>query len=305
MKRFTIAVALMGLLGTGLAVAQKDGAVAKVNDQPISTESFEKTLVDWFGREVLDEMIQSRVIEQAAERAKVTVTEEQVEQRLKDFQMGMDAQAQMGSGESFMVWLAQKRMTIPNLRSRLRTELLLEGLVTDEVKVSEQEISAYYERNRKMFQEPTQVKIALIKFKTKEQAQQVRGEIAKGEKSWAEASTEYNLDLRLMKSEGELGWVQHDGTPVMEAAFALEHDGDITPVVEYQQGFYVIKRLDRRNARTVPFEEASPHIEAALMEKRMLDAKTEHRAKLMNAAHIEKLMDFPERAVPADQPETP
>ncbi len=305
MKRFIVAVTLMGLLGTGLAVAQKDGAVAKVNDQPISEESFEKTLLDWFGREVLDEMIQSRVIEQAAERAKVTVTEEQVEQRLKDFQMGMDAQAQMGSGESFVVWLAQRRMTIPNLRARLRTELLLEGLVTDQVKVTEQEISAYYERNRKMFQEPTQVKIALIKFKTKEQAQQVREQIVKGEKSWAEASTEYNLDLRLMKSEGELGWVQHDGTPVMDAAFALEHDGDITPVVDYQQAFYVIKRLDRRNARTVPFEEARPHIESAMLEKRMLDAKSDHRAKLMNAAHIERLMDFPERAMHGDQPGTP
>jgi len=120
MKRLIAVGFSLVLLSTG-AWAQKDGIVAKVNDQPITEQAFQATLLDWFGKEVFEEIIQAKVIEQAAERAKVTVTDEQVEERVRTLQLAMDAQAEAGQGDGFAVWLVQKRMTLANLRSRLRT----------------------------------------------------------------------------------------------------------------------------------------------------------------------------------------
>jgi len=291
------------LLSTG-AWAQKDGIVAKVNDQPITEQAFQATLLDWFGKEVFEEIIQAKVIEQAAERAKVTVTDEQVEERVRTLQLAMDAQAEAGQGDGFAVWLVQKRMTLANLRSRLRTELLLEGIVKDQVKVAPEEVSSYYERNRARFQEPAMVNACLITFKTKEQAEQVREQIIKGEKTWAEASADYNLNPDLMKNGGELGWMPDDGTPLAKAAFALERDGDISPVIPLNNAFHIIKRQDRKNARTIPFEETRADIETAMMEKKMMDAKREQRVALNKAAHIERLMEFADHSI-APAPATP
>jgi len=303
MKRLIAVGFSLVLLSTG-AWAQKDGIVAKVNDQPITEQAFQATLLDWFGKEVFEEIIQAKVIEQAAERAKVTVTDEQVEERVRTLQLAMDAQAEAGQGDGFAVWLVQKRMTLANLRSRLRTELLLEGIVKDQVKVAPEEVSSYYERNRARFQEPAMVNACLITFKTKEQAEQVREQIIKGEKTWAEASADYNLNPDLMKNGGELGWMPDDGTPLAKAAFALERDGDISPVIPLNNAFHIIKRQDRKNARTIPFEETRADIETAMMEKKMMDAKREQRVALNKAAHIERLMEFADHSI-APAPATP
>lgn len=285
---------LVGALAAA-ACAQEARPVARVNGEPITEEQFRRTLVEWFGREVLEEMIHARVIAMQAEQGGVVVTDEQVEARLREVQQGMDEAAQAGQGEPFQAWLAGRRLTLPNFRDRIRTELLLEGLVSGRVRVTPAEVSEYYQKNRHLFREPARVRISVISFKTREEAERMRERIVNGDITWGDAARDHNVNPYTMKTGGELGYVAQDSGPLSAVAFALEHDGDISEPLNYRNLHSLVRRDDRRSERTVPFEDVKETIEAALREQKVMRMKQEMRSALMKSAHIERLMEFPAR----------
>jgi len=294
--RSIIAALLTALMLCAGVMAQESKAAAKVNGEAITEAQLRETLLDWYGKQILDEMIQALIIDQAAKSAKVTVTPEQVDERLKQMQTRMDERAKTGKGQPFAAWLASRRMTIPNLVAHLRTELLLETLVEKQVTVSPEEVSSLYEARRAMFQEPTRMKISVISLKTREQAEQVRGTIMKGDKTWADAARDHNINPYTMKTGGDLGYRTDDDTPLMKAAMALERDGDISAVVLYGGMYNIIKREDLRTARTVPFEDVKEQITGMLREQKLFKLMQENRTALMKSAHVERLIEFPLQA---------
>jgi foldase protein PrsA len=268
--------------------------VAIVNSRPIPEADFIKTLQDWFGKEVLEEMIQTQIIEQAAERAKVTATDEEVETRLRAMQNSMDESARTGDGPPFAAWLASRRMTISNLKSRLRTDILLEGLVADQAKVTEGEVRAYYDQNKQRFSEPERVKIAVLSLKTEEEAKRVRDLVVGGKKAWGDAVREFSINPYTVKTGGELGYVPNDGSPIAKAAFDLKKDGEVSPPVAFQGGYHLVRRDDRASARTAPLDEVKQQIGAMLLEQKLYELKLKKRDELRGQALIQRFIEFPE-----------
>ena len=289
-----MAVAVLTLCICLTASAQKSGVVAKVNSQAIAEEEFQKTLVHWFGKVVLEEMIQAEVIAQAAKQAKLEVTDAQVEARLVVMQTSMDERAAAGQGEPFAIWLASHRLTVNNLRGRLLTELRLEGLVADKVNVTEAEVSDYYNKNESLFRQPAQVKISVISFRTHGEAEQIRAKIISGEMTWGDAAAEHNINPYTKEAGGEMGYRAMDGTALTKAAFALKRDGDVSEVIEYGGFANIVKREDRRNERIMPYEEVKDGIQKALTEERKLRAKKEMQSTLMKQARIQKFLEPPQ-----------
>lgn len=288
---------MLALTLTLLVPAFAVDPVAQVNTEPITEKQFQDTLVDWYGKQVLDEMIQALVIEQAARNANVTATDEEIDKEVLAMQTSMDEGAQAGQCEPFQVWLATRRMTIPNLRARMRTQVLLRKMVEGQATVSAADVSAFYEKNRAQFREPTRVKISVISLKTKEQAEQVRQMIATGEKTWGDAAREFNINPYTMKTGGEIGYRTDDGSPLMQAAMALEQDGDISPVVLFQGLHNIVKREDRQNERTAPFEEVKDSIAQMLKEQKVFALMREMRAGLMKNAHVQRFLQLSGPAV--------
>lgn len=287
------------------AFAQKPGSVvARVNGQAITQEALTKTLMDWFGRQTLEEMIQAEVIAQAAKKAKVSVTDEEVDKALEAMRQRMDAEARAGLGPSFAEYLGQTRRTEAALKSQIRTGILLERMVAEQAKVSDIEAAEFYEKNLAKFREPALVKVSVISLKTEEKAKEVRAMILKGEKTWGDAAREFNVNPRTMQTDGALGYVPESDSPIAKAAHALEHDGDISEVIAFGGLFNIVKREDRRNARTIPFEEARPRIKEILTQQRTERLAADKRDELMRAAHIERLLP-PQDTAPAPAPTGP
>lgn len=268
--------------------------VAIVNSRPIPEADFIRTLKEWFGKEVLEEMIQSELIAQAAERAKVTATDEEVDVRVRAMQNSMDEQARAGNGPSFQAWLANRRMTMANLRARLRTEILLEGLVADQAKVTEGEVRAYYDQNKQLFSEPERVKIAVLSLKTEEEAKRVRDLIVTGKKPWGDAVREFSINPYTVKTGGEMGYIPDDGSPIAKAAFDLKKDGDVSQPVFFQGAYHLVRRDDRASARVAPLDEVKQQIGAMLLEQKLFDLKMKKRDELRNQAVIQRFLEFPE-----------
>jgi peptidyl-prolyl cis-trans isomerase SurA len=81
---------------------------------------------------------------------------------------------------------------------------------------------------------------------------------------FAEMAKKYSDDKRSAVDGGTMNWFSMTNMvpEFAEAAFALQKDGDISPVIRTPYGWHIIKRLELRT--TEPFEKLRPDLEAKI-----------------------------------------
>ena len=77
--------------------------------------------------------------------------------------------------------------------------------------------------------------------------------------------------------------------PFEEAAFALKA-GEISPIVETEFGYHIIKGAEHRDARTVPLAEVSDRIAQALRQQKQQALAQEYVQSLKTKGKVEILM---------------
>lgn len=130
-----------------------------------------------FKERILDDLIEKKLILQEAEKRGIKVTTKEVEAKLKQVK-GM-----FKSLKQFQETLKEQGWTEKDLRENIREQLLIEKMtdeVTKNVKVTDSEVKAYYEKNEDKFKQSAQVKARHILLKTKSEAEKALKE-AKGE----------------------------------------------------------------------------------------------------------------------------
>ncbi|MBK9468424.1 MAG: peptidylprolyl isomerase [Gammaproteobacteria bacterium] len=100
------------------------------------------------------------------------------------------------------------------------------------------------------------------KDQAKTLAEEVRKQALQGQKTFEDLVLEYSDDKSAKTNRGDLGFFERERMvkPFAEAAFAMEKPGDISPVVESQFGFHVIRYVDRKPARQLGFDEVKRKI---------------------------------------------
>jgi peptidyl-prolyl cis-trans isomerase C len=131
-----------------------------------------------------------------------------------------------------------------------------------------------YLANPEQFQAPEQVHVSHILISTKEQseaeararAEEVLALVNNGEKPFAELALEYSQDASVQQNRGDLGYIARGRMvkPFEEAAFAMQKPGEISPIVETQYGFHIIRFADRKPARQKRFEEVKKELVASV-----------------------------------------
>jgi len=196
-------------------------------------------------RQVLEQLIDQVLIEQAAQREGVLVSDEKVESTLQNII------AQMGQ-EAFDKSLEDSGMTLEQLKEQLHAQLLGD---------------AVFEKVTGTF--PTtveQVHARHILLPTREKAEEVLSKLQAGG-DFAALAKEYSEDPSGQFNNGDLGWFpQGIMAPEFEAAaFALQV-GEISGVVETQFGFHIIELLEKDPAREIP-----PEMAQAMRQQRFLE----------------------------------
>lgn len=121
---------------------QKPEVAAKVNGESISRSSIIKVLEDQSAAAVLDSMIADILIEQAATEAGVTVTDTDVESEIKAIETQIAEQ-----GGTLEDVLAQQGMSRKSLVGQIRTQKLLEILLSEDIAVTQEDIDAFIKTN--------------------------------------------------------------------------------------------------------------------------------------------------------------
>jgi parvulin-like peptidyl-prolyl isomerase len=204
---------------------------ARVNGEPILLADYEQEVASAgsaaTGRQVLDAMIETLLLEQAAATVGITVTDEQLDEII---QADVDA---VGGLEAFRERLASNNMTEEEYREKVRSNLIAQRVqmeVPGEVPDSIEHVHARH-----------------ILVGTQEEAEAILAQLQDGADFDTLART-YSLDVSTRDRGGDLGFFPQGlllAPELEETAFSLA-PGEISEVVHSELlGYHIVQVLEK------------------------------------------------------------
>lgn len=217
-------------------------------------------------RTLLDTLVDRQLLLTTAYARGIAVDDARVDKALQR------ARAEHGD-EPLEKLLADVGVPLDEYRRQTRDSLAIQQLIADEVlsriALAEGEARAAYDaeaaKESSAYDLPDEVHAAQIVVKTAEEAKDVLDRLKRGA-DFAALARERSLSPDARR-DGDLGWFKKGVMPQAfdDACFALTRPGQLSPVTPSQYGFHVFKLLERRAARTVPFDDATrAEVEARL-----------------------------------------
>ena len=330
-----LALVLAMSAATGEARAQRlDGIAAVVNDEVVLQSEVEEQLylfllrnqarpdsaeTDTLRREILDQLIDEKLIVAEAKRQGVTAPDAEVNQQVE--QAMREAKERLGSAEAFAEQLKRENLTEDKLREKYRNEvrrqMLAQRLVQKQVahkQVSQAEAEAYFKAHPEKFPKmPGQVRVSLIQIpvmpdsvteaKARAAAVAARARISKGEK-FAKVAAEVSDDPASARAGGDLGFLtKGNADPAFERALFSQKPGQLGQPVRGAFGWHIIEVIERdtlknRAGRDSTDEDGNPAIEIharhILIRAEVSDADVARARALANrvCAEAKKGTDF-------------
>ena len=223
-------------------------------------------------------VVEQKLLSQEAERLGIQVND------LRLAEMVQAVEQQAGGRATLDANLAQMGSNYDQIVNTLRemdlVRTYIENQIVPTIQVTDEEVAAFYAENPQMFQSPEQVHARHILFTTTEDAEAQAVVDARGKADDARKRAVAGEDFAELARElsegpsapngGDLGFFSKDRMvpEFADAAFALEV-GQISEVVRTQFGFHVIKVEERREAGTVPLEEASDNLTNLLEQQKV------------------------------------
>ena len=269
--------------------AQLPEVVAKVNGESIAKAEFEKAVQavesqnggpvppdqrDRVLRGVLDQLIGYKLLIQESKSRKLAASDADVDARLSQIK------AQFPSEEAFKQTMDQQKITLDQLKTDARTEIVVTRLVQEEigpkVSVKSEQVDDFYKKNPDKFQQPESVRASHIlirvpegadaaaKAKAKTKAEGILKDVKAG-KDFATLAKANSEDPGSAPNGGDLNFFPRGQmVPAFDqAAFAMK-SGEVSNLVETQFGFHIIKVTDKQPAKTVPLDQVRPQIQQYL-----------------------------------------
>ncbi|WP_066058864.1 peptidylprolyl isomerase [Robertmurraya korlensis] len=260
----TIVTALVGLaIIAGILLSTKDSVVAKVGDASISEAELQQSLLDQYGADALDVLITNKLIELEADKQKVAVTEEEIEEELA-------ALAESYGGETALEEaVVASGMTMNDVRDDIVNYLKTEKLLEPRIEITDEELQTYFDENKDTYATAEQVQASHILVADEATANEVKSKLDAGG-DFSELAKEYSTDTTTAESGGDLGYFS-SGDMVAEfeeTAFALGVNEISTPV-KTEYGYHIIKVVDHQEAKEANFEDSKEEIKDTLRNDKM------------------------------------
>ena len=335
------------LLTAGLSIGLLTGcaldktAIIKVNGEPITREQYEKALnqqlktpqMQQMGNQTKDpnsfvmlmtkdritnELIVKTILEQQIREHKITVSNDEIKAKRKEIA------DKIGSEERLQEILKQNNVSESQLKEDLINEIKVDKLVTAtaDVKVSDKEISDFYNSNKASFDRPERVKAshilieanpdkikqeiieadkngklsaeqidAKVKAKMDEKmalAKKVREEALKNPEKFAELAKKYSDDKVSAANGGDLGFFPKEAMvkPFADAVFSLKPD-TISEVVVSDFGNHIIIVKDRAAKGLQPLDKVKDEIKSFLEQQKKISALQKLFEGLKASAKVE------------------
>jgi len=248
-------------------------------------------------RQVLQGMIEKKLIEQQALQREIVVSEKEVDQFMKRFQEKNNL-----SAEQLAEALQQQGMSLEEYRTKIQEEIRSSQIVSQEVhaqiNVTENEIEEYYQNHLDEYVEAPQVKIGQIffPFSTPALPEEKERIVLKAEAAlekirsggtFKEVAKECDLTQGAYCSQ-DLDYFEKGELmgPLDEAAFSLGI-GDVSSVIETDKGCFMIQVLDRQETQTTELDEIRKTLVNQILQQKTEQRLQEWLEELHNEAYVE------------------
>ena len=299
------------------AASQKEAFAAKVNGVGIKSATLDAAVNNFienqkmFGatvkdeekaqlkKDILNELVSAELLYQASQKAGLGDHSKDVDSQLENIKKGF------GSEQEFQKVLKERGIELKDLKEDVKKGVYINAYLEKDVfsklsPVTEDEKKKEYDGNKDKLNVPDEVKASHILIKVSEKAtpeekkvavdkiNALRTRLMSGE-DFAKLAKENSEDGSAANG-GDLGYFKKGDMvkPFEDAAFGMDKD-QISPVVETQFGYHVIKVIDKKAAHTLTYEEVSKDIEKFLINKNKRDQINKTVEGLKKTAKIEIL----------------
>ncbi|MBU3941885.1 MAG: peptidylprolyl isomerase [Nanoarchaeota archaeon] len=211
---------------------------------------------------LLNQSINELLLLQEAKKQGISITKEELSKVIDD------AITQSGlSKEDFDKTLEEQNLTMDFVEDYYKTQMVINNLlnktVISKIIVSSSEAKEYYNNNKNEFITPEQIRARHILVNSSSEAEKILKELKEGA-DFIELAKEKSTCPSASQG-GDLGYFARSQMikEFEDAAFAL-NVGEISPVVETQFGYHIIKLLDKKPETLINLEDAMQDIEEKL-----------------------------------------
>lgn len=249
--------------------------------------------------DVLNNLINRELLNQESKKEKITVTDEQVNEKLSKIKQRFKGDAE------FKEMLTKMKLTEAQIKTQLKEDLAIQTLidkqVVEKITVTEQDAQAYYDTHPEAFKQPEQLKASHILVKVdpkddpakKEEAHKKIESIQEKLKAGGDFATlaKELSDCPSKEKGGDLGYFGKGQMvkPFEDAAMALK-PGETSGIVETQFGYHIIKLTDTKPEGIMPFAEVKDQLTQYLKQEKVKAELDSYLAALGKTAKIEKLI---------------
>lgn len=230
-----------------------DEEVASVSGESITREAWMVAMEKGIGRETLLELVNDKVMEAAAKKNEIKVTEKEIDLELALIH-SVDNRAYTG-------------LDPEEERQKIRSTLILEKVLTKDVVVEEEAVKVNFNENESLYNIKTAYRTAVIVVNSKEEAEQAQREIADGS-SFGALAKERSIDVASANLGGDIGYINESTENVDQAIVKAASDmtkNTTSDVIQLSDGtFAIIYVGDIMEGRSFKLKEVKDHIKREL-----------------------------------------
>lgn len=141
---------------------------------------------------------------------------------------------------------------VEEFRRTLIVQEIVKNLVRD-IKVSDEEASAFYEAQKAVLVEPAQWHLRSVVVDSQLKADELSTQLLQGA-DFVEIAKQNSIGDNAAQG-GDLGFISEAPFPEMQNAVAALNAGEISSVFKGPQGFYIVKVEEKKDGAPIPFEE--------------------------------------------------
>lgn len=254
-------------------------------------------------RDMLDELIGRQLLLQEGSKHIPADIDKKVQVQVDE------VKTQVGGEEQLKKTLVETGITYDEYTKRVRDNVIIreaiQSVVDKEVKITPEEVRAFYDKNPDQFKQPETARASHIlirvppdasddvKKEKRTQIDSVRALLKNGEK-FADVAKKFSEDPGSAANGGDLGFFGR-GQMVPEfdtAAFSLKTN-EISGVITTQYGYHILLVTDRKPAQIVPFDQVKEDLAQFLKQRKGSEITRDQVASLRKAAKIEILIALP------------
>ena len=242
---------------------EKKNTVASVNGEKIKKSELYDMLVESYGADAVDSLINDKIIEKEADKENIKVTDKEVQTEIDKLA------SQYGGEESLEQQLEAGGSSIDALKKDIVQYVETKKLLEPSIEITDDEMQDYFNENKDSFAQEEQVEASHILVEDKKTAEKVAKQLEEG-KDFADLAKEYSTDSSTQGNGGSLGYFGK-GDMVEEfekAAFSMDID-EISDPVKSEYGYHIIKVTGKKEAKKASLEDNKDEIKDALLESKM------------------------------------